>query len=187
MNDQDKKSSIVVGVDVGGTFTDVFFADEASGEFGIAKVPSVRGDIAQGFLEGVSAAVSELSPVASIVHGTTVGTNALLERKGARTGLITTDGFRDVLEIGRERKYELYDIFIAMPKPLAPRDLRQEVTERIGPDGAVITPLDQVDLLEKVQTLVDKGVEAVAIVFLHAYANPAHEDAALAAIERAYP
>lgn len=179
-----------LGIDIGGTFTDLVVYDRSTGRIAKGKELTTPDDPSRGVLTGLKKLLDGgIAPESlyRIVHATTLFTNALIERKGARTGLITTNGFRDVLEIGRERKYELYDLFIAMPKPLAPRDLRLEVSERMGPDGAVITPLDEDDLLAKVQTLVDKKVEAVAIVFLHAYANPAHEDAALAAIERAFP
>jgi N-methylhydantoinase A len=179
-----------LGIDIGGTFTDLVVYDRATGRIARGKELTTPDDPSRGVLTGLRKLLEGgIAPESlyRIVHATTLFTNALIERKGARTGLITTDGFRDVLEIGRERKYELYDLYIAMPKPLAPRDLRLEVRERMGPDGAVITPLDEADLLAKTRTLVEKGVEAVAIVFLHAYANPAHEDAALAAIEREFP
>lgn len=179
-----------LGIDIGGTFTDLVVYDRSTGRIAKGKELTTPDDPSRGVLTGLRKLLDGgIAPdsLYRIVHATTLFTNALIERKGARTGLITTEGFRDVLEIGRERKYELYDLFIAMPKPLAPRDLRMEVTERIGPDGAVITPLDENDLLEKVQALIDRGAEAVAIVFLHSYANPAHEDQALDAIERAFP
>src|SRR5215813_10395322 len=109
-------------------------------------------------------------------------TNSLIERKGARTGLLTTAGFRDVLEIGRERKYELYDLFIEMPKPLVARPWRREARERLAPDGSVEIPIDVDAALAEVADLVRQGVESLAICFLHAYANPVHERALGAAV-----
>ena len=120
--------------------------------------------------------------VGRVVHATTLFTNALIERKGAKTGLLTTAGFRDVLEIGRERKYELYDLFIEMPKPLVARPWRREAKERLAQDGTVEIPLDVDAALAEVADLVKQGVESLAICFLHAYANPAHERAIGAAV-----
>lgn len=179
-----------LGIDIGGTFTDIVVYDRATGRINKGKELTTPDDPSRGVLTGLKKLLkNNVAPESlyRIVHATTLFTNALIERKGARTGLITTKGFRDVLEIGRERKYELYDIHIAMPKPLAPRDLRLEVTERIAHDGSEVTPLDEAELLQQVDELIAKGVESVAIVFLHAYANPAHEDAALEAIAAKYP
>src|SRR5262249_3697014 len=110
-----------------------------------------------------------------VVHATTLFTNALIERKGAVTGLITTAGFADTLEIGRERKFELYDLDIAKPEPLVPRNLRLEVAERMRPDGTVRRPLDADEVAARAGALVKAGTTSIAIVFLHAYANPEHE------------
>jgi N-methylhydantoinase A len=125
--------------------------------------------------------------VQRVVHATTLFTNALIERKGAKTGLITTRGFRDTIELRREHKYELYDLFIELPRPLVRRALRLEVGERILADGRVETPLDDGEVCDRVRSLIASGVESVAVVFLHAYANPAHEQAARALIEREFP
>ena len=179
-----------LGIDIGGTFTDIVVYDRVTGRIEKGKELTTPDDPSRGVLTGLEKLLDGgVAPesVYRIVHATTLFTNALIERKGARTGLITTKGFRDVLEIGRERKYELYDIHIAMPKPLAPRDLRLEVTERMGPDGTEIEPLDEVELLRQVDALLAKGVDSIGIVFLHAYANPAHEDAALATIAARHP
>ncbi len=179
-----------LGIDIGGTFTDIVVYDRATGRIEKGKELTTPDDPSRGVLTGLTKLLEGgVAPdsLYRIVHATTLFTNALIERKGARTGLITTKGFRDVLEIGRERKYELYDIHIAMPKPLAPRDLRLEVSERIGPDGSEIVPLDEAELLRQVDALLTNGAESIAIVFLHAYANPAHEDAALDAIAANYP
>ncbi|MBP0494855.1 hydantoinase/oxoprolinase family protein [Pararoseomonas indoligenes] len=172
-------SAKVVGVDVGGTFTDLFLFDEAAKTFRTAKVPSNRGDEAVGFLNGLRqfGAVRDL---ASVVHGTTVGTNALLERKGARVGLITTRGFRDVIEMRRRdrlRTWGLWGDFI----PVVDRDMRLEVTERTLADGSIREPVNEEEVRAAVRQLLAQGAEALAIVFINAYANPANERAALVA------
>src|SRR5262249_1284902 len=175
-----------LGIDIGGTFTDLVLHDHASGRHWGAKVLTTHADPQEGVVAGVRAILDEAGvdpgAIGRVVHATTLFTNALIERKGARTGLLTTSGFRDVLEIGRERKYDLYDTGIENPPPLVPRDLRLEVTERIRADGAVATPLDQEHLLHQVDALREAGVEAIAIVFLHSYANPAHEEQSARAI-----
>ena len=176
-------SKAVVGVDVGGTFTDLFYFDGTA--FRTAKVPSNRGDEAVGFLAGLQSfgAVAELG---SIVHGTTVGTNALLERKGARVGLITTAGFRDVLEMrrrDRRQTWGLWGDFI----PVVDRDMRLEVAERTLADGSIRTAVDADEVRRVASELVAKGAEALAIVFINAYANPANERAALEAAASVWP
>ncbi|PWC37762.1 hydantoinase/oxoprolinase family protein [Azospirillum sp. TSO35-2] len=175
----------IVGVDVGGTFTDLFHYDEARGRFRTAKVPSNRGDEAVGFLAGLQSfgAVADLG---SIVHGTTVGTNALLERKGARVGLITTAGFRDVLEMRRRDRrhtWGLWGDFV----PVVDRDMRLEVAERTLADGTIRTAVDADEVRAAARQLVAMGAEALAIVFVNAYANPANELAALAAAAEVWP
>ena len=166
-----------LGIDIGGTFTDIV---ARGGERTFArKVLTTHDDPARGVEAGVAGILEDarLDPgaVERVVHATTLFTNTLIERKGARAGLITTRGFRDTLEIGRERKYELYDLTIAKPPPLVPRDRRLEATERIGADGEVLERLDEASLDEAMSGLVRTGVDAVAIGFLHAYANPEHE------------
>ncbi|MBI0534391.1 hydantoinase/oxoprolinase family protein [Roseomonas sp. KE2513] len=174
----------VVGVDVGGTFTDLFLYDEAARSFRTAKVPSNRGDEAVGFLNGLRqfGAVAEL---ASVVHGTTVGTNALLERKGAKVGLITTAGFRDVLEMRRRdrlRTWGLWGDFV----PVVDRNFRLEVPERTLADGTLRQPVDLDAVRDAARRLRDMGAQALAIIFINAYANPANERAALAAAEEVW-
>jgi N-methylhydantoinase A len=172
-------SGSIVGVDVGGTFTDLFCFDAGSGRFRTAKVPSNRGDEAVGFLEGLQS-FGAVSGLASVVHGTTVGTNALLERKGARVGLITTRGFRDVLEMRRRdrlRTWGLWGDFV----PVVDRDMRLEVGERVLADGSLRQAVDPAEVQAAVRALQAMGAEALAIVFINAYANPANEQAALAA------
>ena len=180
-----------LGIDIGGTFTDIVVFDPAAGQARIGKVSTTPGDPAEGAVEGVCRllAAHRIAPgrIGRVVHATTLFTNALIERKGARTGLITTAGFRDTLEIGRERKYELYDLFIEMPHPLVQRAWRREVAERLAPDGAVEIPLDVDALLREAAALVADGVESLAVVFLHAYANAAHERMAAKALARHFP
>src|SRR5436853_6437366 len=170
--------SLIVGIDVGGTFTDLFRFDAAARSFTIAKVPSRRGDEAAGFLNGLRA----LGGVAegSIVHGTTVGTNTLLERRGPKIGVITTRGFRDVLEMrrrDRRRTWGLWGDFT----PIADRDMRLEVNERTLADGTIRTILDEDEVRAAAQVLIEQGAQAVAVIFINAYANAANARAALAA------
>jgi len=175
----------IVGVDVGGTFTDLFFYDEQAGSFRTAKVPSNRGDEAVGFLEGLTS-FGALGELGSIVHGTTVGTNALLERKGGRVGLITTAGFRDVLEMRRRDRRHTWGLtgdFI----PVVDRDLRLEVQERTLADGTVRQPVNPDEVRDAACRLRDAGAEALAIVFINSYANPANETAALVAAAAVWP
>jgi N-methylhydantoinase A len=178
-----------LGIDIGGTFTDIVAHDPETGRRWSRKVLTTHDDPARAVIEGAAAVLrDERLPAARferIVHATTLFTNALIERKGAKTGLITTAGFGDTLEIGRERKYELYDIFIEAPAPLVSRDLRMEVPERIKADGSVHRPLDRAALEDRVRQLIAAGVESIAIVFLHAYANPAHEAEAAAIVAEA--
>lgn len=168
-----------VGVDIGGTFTDLVVVDEATGAVRVGKVLTTPKDPAHGVEHGVQALLEEarLRPgeVRAVVHGTTLATNALIERKGARTALLTTAGFRDVVEIGHEGRYDMYDLFIDPPPPLVPRHLRREVPERLLPDGAVLRPLDEDLARAEIGRLAGEGVEALAICLLHAYANPLHE------------
>ena len=163
-----------VGVDVGGTFTDVFSFDGASGRFEIAKVASTPGAQADGFMSGIHASGAPAASIETVVHGTTVATNAILERKGAKCGLVATRGFRDALELGRRtrpRNWGLAGSFEA----LIPRELRLDVTERMDAQGRVVIPLDEDGLRSAIATLRDEGCEALVIHFMHAYANPAHE------------
>jgi N-methylhydantoinase A len=177
--------SAVVGVDVGGTFTDLAFFDAAKRTFRITKVPSHRGDEAVGLMEGLGC-LGPLSALGTIVHGTTVGTNALLERKGARIGIVTTPGFRDCLEMRRRDRpntWGLWGDFI----PVAARQMRLEVPERTLADGTVRTPVDVDAVRAACRELLAKGAEALAIVFINAYANPANERTAFAAAKQVWP
>jgi N-methylhydantoinase A len=163
-----------IGVDVGGTFTDLLALDPDSATFRVAKVPSTPEDQSVGFVTGLAALEADLAAMAALVHGTTVATNAVLERKGARCGLITTAGFRDVLELGRRTRPNPYGMTGSF-EALIPRDLRAEVPERIDAAGRVLTRLDEAVVREEVHRLRERGAEALVIHFIHAYANPAHE------------
>jgi len=170
-----------IGVDIGGTFTDLVWVDDATGAVQVGKLLTTPKDpsqaVEQGLVTLLNDAGGRTADVRALIHGTTLATNALIERKGARTGLLTTEGFRDAVEIGREGRYDMYDLFIDQPAPLVPRHLRLEVKERIMADGSVLTPLDPSSARAAITRLKDAGVEAVAICLLHAYRNPAHERA----------
>jgi len=180
-----------IGFDIGGTFTDFILLDQERNKIQLHKCLTTPHDPSVGALQGleelVSAAGVPLSKVAGIVHGTTLVTNALIERRGAKLGLVTTLGFRDILEMGTEQRYDIFDLFLRFPDPLVPRRRRLEVPERMDRDGNAVTALD-VEAVKKVaRQLVAEGVEAIAVCFLHAYRNPAHERAAGEAIRALYP
>lgn len=163
-----------IGVDVGGTFTDVVAVEPARGIFTVAKVPSTPGDQSVGVMAGLAKAGLDPAEAIAFVHGTTVGTNAVLERKGAVCGLVTTQGFRDTLELGRRTRPTPYGMIGAF-EPLISRERRIEIPERIDAAGRVLVPLDEQALRTAIQALISSGVEALVIHFLHSYANPAHE------------
>ena len=168
-----------LGVDIGGTFTDLVVIDEATGTARVGKVLTTTKDPAHGVEEGIHALLDEAGvrsdAVRAVVHGTTLATNALIERKGAKIALLTTEGFRDALEIRREGRYDMYDLFIDPPAPLVPRHLRREVPERLLADGSILKTLDEAAARRALAELAREGVEALAICLLHAYVNPAHE------------
>jgi N-methylhydantoinase A len=176
----------IIGCDVGGTFTDLICLDQTSGDIRLAKVPTTARNQAEGVLAAIEQAGQSPAEVNLIVHGTTATTNALLERKIARCGLITTRGFRDVLELGRRTRPQAYGMIAAF-EPLIPRDLRLEVTERMDAAGRVLKPLDEEGVRAAVQRLKELDVEAVVIHFLHSYINPAHEDRAAAIVAELWP
>ncbi|NBR41123.1 MAG: hydantoinase/oxoprolinase family protein, partial [Alphaproteobacteria bacterium] len=159
----------VIGIDVGGTFTDLVMLETHSGAVTIAKVPTTLDNQAYGVLNALKEADTDLNAVDLIIHGTTTTTNAVLERKLSRTGLITTRGFRDILELGRRTRPQAYGMK-GMFTPIIPRNLRLEVTERLDYAGRVVTPLDKEDMRQAVQQLLDAGCESLVIHFLHAYA-----------------
>ena len=174
-----------IGVDVGGTFTDLIQLDE-QGRVSIAKVPTTLDNQAHGVLAAIGQTGVSLAEVGVIVHGTTTTTNAVLERKLARTGLITTRGFRDVLELGRRTRPSAYGLTGGF-EPLIPRELRCEVSERMDADGAVVQALAENEVITAVQTLLQRGCESLVIHFLHAYKNPLHEQRALALARALWP
>ena len=168
-----------LGCDIGGTFTDFVLLDDVTGEIHVHKCLTTPSDPSDAVVQGVhqlqarhGAVVDQLDEV---IHGTTLVINAIIERKGARTGLITTRGFRDVLELGREIRYAPYDVFAEFPEPLVPRRLRVEVDERVLSDGRILRALDDDDARAAVRTLVGLGVESVAVCLLNSFENPAHE------------
>jgi N-methylhydantoinase A len=179
------------GVDIGGTFTDLLLLDEHTGEMIIGKILTTPGDPSVAVIQGLQALLAErhLDPAAisTTIHGTTLITNAIIERKGAKTGLVTTQGFRDALEIGREKRYDIYDIFLENPEPLVPRALRREVAERLDETGGVLVPLNRMQVLDVVQDLRRRGVEALAVVLLHSFRNPAHERIIREVVESEFP
>ena len=180
-----------LGIDIGGTFTDIVVYDHRAGRQYSLKLLTTHDDPARAVMTGVARILrdNDISPstVHRLVHATTLFTNAVIERKGAVTGLITTRGFRDSLEIARELRYELYDLNIENPLPIVPRHLREEVSERMQANGEVVQPLDCEELVQVTERLVARGVTSVAIVFLHAYANPTHEIGAATLVRERFP
>ena len=176
----------IVGVDVGGTFTDLLYLDQAAGDVHLAKVPTTADNQAFGVLEALKQATVDLESLDLLVHGTTTTTNALLERKLATTGLITTRGFRDVLELGRRTRPKSYGL-TGWFEPLIPRELRLEVPERMDAGGRVEVPLDEDAVATAARELLGGGCESVVIHFLHAYRNPDHERRARRIVEGIWP
>ncbi|BBE74857.1 hydantoinase/oxoprolinase family protein [Oharaeibacter diazotrophicus] len=172
--DAPRRASVVAGVDVGGTFTDLVLFDTGSGRVRLAKTPTTLDNQAFGVLNALDAAGADVAGLDLVVHGTTTTTNAVLERRLCRTGFVTTRGFRDVLELGRRTRPQPYGMKGDF-RPIVPRDLRLEVPERMTARGEVLTPLDEDALRAALAELVAKGCEALVIHFLHSYANPAHE------------
>src|SRR5512134_1565738 len=183
-----------IGIDVGGTFTDLVAVDDA-GRVAVAKAGSTPPDPSEGLIEGLRLLATDLgidlgellARTERIVHGTTVATNALLERKGARVGLLTTEGHRDVIEMREGLKDDRYNLRVPPPVPLVPRALRLGVRERMAFDGVVRTALDRRSLARALATLERAGVEAVAVCYLHAYRNPRHEQETGRAVARTRP
>ena len=179
-----------VGVDVGGTFTDISVVDE-DGKLSILKVLSTPNDFSEAICSGIEQEIQTgnlaQNQVSSVVHAATVATNAIITRTGSKVGLITTEGFRDILEIGRLRYPRLYDMEWEKPAPLVPRYLRQEVKERVDYAGNVVTPIDKGRIAIAAQSLVDFGVDSIAIVLINSYANPVHEEIIQDYIAREFP
>ena len=178
--------TIVIGVDVGGTFTDVFVFNEATGQVETTKVPSTRGDQSKGFIEGIGRKVTDFADIRTVVHGTTVGTNALLERKGPRTGIITTEGFRDVLEMRRRDRPTTWGLRGAFV-PVVARPDRVEVAERVLADGTILEAVDPEAVKRQARALAEAGCEAVCVFFINGYANPENERIAVEAVRSVWP
>ncbi len=186
-----KRGSLSVGIDVGGTFTDLFMVDDSTGETFRHKLSSTPEDPHEAPVRGIREIVEKAGckpdDVRFVGLGTTVATNALLERKGAATGLITTSGFRDLLEIARQTRPHVYDLFVPRPAPLVPRRWRLEVGERVAGDGSVVRPIELDDVDRAARVLREEGVTSVAICFLNAYANPEHERIAAKRLREIWP
>jgi N-methylhydantoinase A len=180
-----------LGVDIGGTFTDAVLVNLGTGEFRTSKVSTTPQDPSIGFLHTIERLVSEAAikpeEIAQIVHATTVATNAIIENKVARSAFITTKGFRDILEIQRQIRPSLYDLFFDKPTPLIPRYLSYEVNERMTPEGELYQPLNEDEVRQAVKQIRKKGVEAIAVCFLHSYINPSHEKRTGEIIREEYP
>jgi N-methylhydantoinase A len=167
------------GIDIGGTFTDLILIDDATGALTVGKVLTTPADpsraVADVLADALQRAAAPAESLRHVIHGTTLVTNAVIERKGARTALLTTRGYRDAYEIAREHRYDLYDLFLEMPTPLVPRYLRLEVDERVYADGSVARAPDPDAVASLVAELRDKDIQAIAVCFVHSYANPTHE------------
>ena len=178
-------------MDVGGTFTDFVLVDESRDLIFTGKQLTTSSDPGIAICDGVERIASDagldLAAIDGVVHGTTLVANTIIERTGARVGFITTRGFRDVLEVGTEMRYDLYDLFLEKAEPLAPRDRRLTVDERIGSDGTVLRPMDEAELREAARALVGMGVEAVAVCFINSYVNPVHERRARETLAESFP
>ena len=183
--------SLRIGVDIGGTFADHVLYDEETGEVLTFKTPSTPQDLSLCVFEGIRRFAQDrpggVEGLTTVAHGTTVNTNAILERKGAKCGLITTKGFRDVLEIGRQTRPKFYDWYADRPTPLVPRYLRLEVEERVNSKGEVLVPLQQEDVYKAAENFKKEGVQAVAVCLLNSYINPAHEQRIREILEKALP
>ena len=178
---------IWVGIDTGGTFTDLVAYDDVTRQFKALKTPSTPGDPSRGVLAAVEETGYILSEIGEFSHGTTVATNTALEHKGAKLGVLTTRGHRDVLIVGRGNRTQVYDITATRPQGIVERRNVIEIDERCSFEGDVLTPLNPEEVEAACETLRNSGVEAIAICFLHSYANPDHEQAALAVVRRQLP
>ncbi|MFM9993595.1 MAG: hydantoinase/oxoprolinase family protein [Burkholderiaceae bacterium] len=187
MSKNNNAAHLVVGVDVGGTFTDLFVLNTTDGSAQIVKVPSTRGEEAKGFMNGIARVhANAAAAVRTIVHGTTVGTNALLERKIAKTGIITTRGFKDVLEMRRRDRPQTWGLR-GRYSPIVARDLRLEVDERMLADGTVHTPVNLNQIKRAAAQLIEMGCDAVCLFFINTYANPSNEQAAAKVLRECWP
>lgn len=184
---ESERHSYRAGIDIGGTFTDLIVVDRASGRVTVEKTPSIPANPWEGIVDGLRHVDGGAQLMDMIVHGTTIGINAILERRGHLTGLITTHGFRDVYEIARHNRIETYDLFYRKPQPIVPRRHRLEVSERIDANGNVVTPLAVDDVRACVRSFRKASIDSIAVCFLNAYASPAHELEAGAIIAEDFP
>ena len=176
-----------VAVDIGGTFTDFVGLDEASGGIVLGKALTTPANFADGVIRTIHDSGIDPHDIRQFVHGTTVVINALTERHGAKTALLTTQGFRDVLEIQRANRRDMYNLFYQKPKPFVPRRFRFEVEERVNYQGEILQPLSEEDVIVAVEACQRAGIEAVAVCYIHAYANPSHEERTREIVESLYP
>ncbi len=181
-----------IGVDIGGTFTDFALIDDRTGTIATHKQLTTPDDPSVAVIDGLQTMLREngvaMTAVTRIIHGTTLVTNAVIERKGARIGMLVTGGFGDVLDIGKERRYDLFDLRLEFPPPLVPRDMRVEVSERLRFDGEVLVPIDDAQVEAALDTLIgERGAEAIAVCLMHSYVNPAHEERVRRILARRHP
>ena len=182
-----EKRSKRLGIDVGGTYTDLVFFDEETKDMRMAKTPSTPGNLVEGVINGIIALDLDLATVQLVVHGTTMGVNTVIQKNGAKTGLLTTAGFEDVLEIGTMSKPEMYNLFYRKPRPLVSREHRLGISERMTFEGEVLVAVDAENVRTQVKKLIDAGVTAVAVATLHAYANPENENAIARVLKEEFP
>ena len=180
-----------LGFDIGGTFTDIVLYNTKNKEINLHKCLTTPEDPSIGVMNGISTLLKNLklslSEISHAIHGTTLITNAIIEKKGCKLGHLTTIGFRDSLEMGTEQRYDIHDLFLSFPKPLSPRALRREINERISRDGKIITKIRNQEILKQVKDLVKEGIEAISVCFLHSYKNPRHEIIAKKIINKNFP
>ena len=185
------ENEIRVGIDIGGTFTDFVLFDSNRQKLVLHKSLTTPSDPSHGAMLGIEALLEksnlELQEVTQVVHGTTLATNSIIERKGANLGFLATKGFLDVLEMGNEQRYDIHDLFLSYPEPLAPRSQRKEIDERIDRDGKVVTPINLEQVRAQIEILLQHDIDALAICFMHSYANPAHEQKAKDFINENFP
>src|ERR1700751_88720 len=180
-----------IGIDVGGTFTDFFFYDFSSRRVETGKLLTSSSEPEKSIVEGIRSGLNRLGAcgedIQSIIHGTTLIVNAIVERKGARTGLLTTKGFRDIIEARKEKRYDLYDLGLELPAPLVARRYRLGVTERLDRSGKILTALSESEVESAAEYLKSVGIESLAVCFLHSYRNPIHEKRAAELIRKRFP
>ena len=182
-----EKKSKRLGIDVGGTYTDLVFFDETSKDMRMAKTPSTPGNLVEGVISGIKALELDLATVQLVVHGTTMGVNTVIQKNGARTGLLTTAGFEDVLEIGTMSKPEMYNLFYRKPRPLVSREHRLGISERMTFEGNVLVAVDADNVRTQAKKLMADDITSVAVATLHAYANPENENEIARILKEEFP